>query len=219
MIDLPWYAYLIVVSVAGLVGCGELVARYRDAPLDVLWHAPGWFYVAVNALAGLVALMTIDAFDWTFGAQTEASKRIIQVSTAGISAMAVLRSAVFTIRISGNDVPAGPSALMKIILDAADRAVDRGRAQRRSQAVQGIMQDVRFDKAIKKLPSDCFALMQNVSAEEQKAVLKEITSLENDDSLGNMPRSRQLGLVLMNVVGEDVLRQSVKALKAQITDQ
>ena len=116
-------------------------------------------------------------------------------------------------------MPAGPSALMKIILDAADRAVDRGRAQRRSSAVQGIMKDVRFDKAIKKLPSDCFALMQNVSAEEQEAVLKEVTSLDNDDSLGNMPRARQLGLVLMNVVGEDVLRQSVKALKAQITDQ
>ena len=72
MINMPLYAYLIVVLFAALVGCGELVVRYRDAPLDVLRRPPGWFYVAVNAVAALLALITIDAFDWTFGAPTEA---------------------------------------------------------------------------------------------------------------------------------------------------
>ncbi len=216
MPDIPWYAYLTVFVLAALVGFGELVARYRDAPSDVARRVPALLYVAINGLAGLTALFVIDVFDSTFGAPAGFPALIVQISTAGFTAMAVLRSALFTVRVGDSDVHAGPNALIKIILDAADRAVDRGRAQRRSQAVREIMEKVDFDEAKKKLPSDCVALMQNVTAEEQEAVTKEVTSLESVQDLGNMPRARQLGLVLMNVVGEDVLRESVKALGAEI---
>lgn len=132
--------------------------------------------------------------------------------------MAMLRSSIFTIRIGGSDAHAGLYALVKTLLDSADRAVDRGRAKRRSQAVDQIMSGVNFDKAVVKLPSDCFALMQNVSPEEQQAVVNEVESLKMEDSLDNAPRARRLGLVLMNVVGEEVLRASVEALDSEIRE-
>ena len=218
MTDVPGGAYLIVAAVSALVASGELVSRYRDAPLDILRRLPSIFYLAVNGAAGMAALLAIDAFDWTFGAQNGLPAQITQVAAASISSMAVLRSSVFTIRIGGTDVHAGPYALIKALLDSADRAVDRGRAQRRSKAVDKIMSGVNFDKAMVKLPSDCFALMQNVSPEEQQAVLDEVKGLNKEGSLGNALKVRQLGLVLMNVVGEEVLRASVVALDSEIRE-
>ena len=76
----------------------------------------------------MAALLTIDAFDWTFGVQGGLPTQITQVFVASISSMAVLRSSVFTIRIGGSGAHAGPYALIKTLLDSADRAVDRGRA-------------------------------------------------------------------------------------------
>ena len=76
----------------------------------------------------MAALLTIDGFDWTFGVQGGLPTQITQVFVASISSMAVLRSSVFTIRIGGSGAHAGPYALIKTLLDSADRAVDRGRA-------------------------------------------------------------------------------------------
>ena len=214
--DVPLCAYVIVLFVAAGVGLGELVSRYRDEPLDAVRRLPALLYVSVNGGAGVFALLVIDALDWTFGAPPGLLQGILQVSTASFSGMSVLRSAVFTVRVGDSDVHAGPVALVQIILDAADRAVDRGRAQRRSQAVQEIMDGVDFDKAKQKLPSHCVSLMQGVPPEEQKAITEEVLSLESETALGNTTRARQLGLVLMNVVGEKVLRESVKALRDEI---
>ena len=85
-----------------------------------------------------------------------------------------------------------------------------------SEAVDEIMSGVDFDAAMVKLPSDCFALMQNVSSEEQQAVVGEVENLNKEGSLDNATRVRQLALVLMKVVGEEVLRASVDALDSEI---
>ena len=63
--------------------------------------------------------------------------------------------------------------------------------------------------------------MTNVAAAERQSVMKEVASLvaslESSPSLSAMPKARQLGLVLIDVVGEDVLRTSVEALGDEIT--
>jgi len=216
MPDLHCLAYAIVLVLAALVGFCELLSRYRDAPMDAIKSLPAILYVTVNGVAGVVVLLVVDAFDWSFGTHGLRAY-ILQVSTAGFAAMAVLRSSVFTVRVGDTDVHAGPNALVKVVLHAADRAVDRERAKQRSLAVKDIMKDVDFDRAATKLTSYCIALMQNVSAEEQKSMEEEIWALvEGKDGLGDMPRSLQLGLVLMKVVGEDVLRQSVGDLGWEI---
>lgn len=210
--------FLGAASVAALVGTGELAARYRDAPKDVLSSWPAILYVGLNALAGAVALWVIDAFGWTFGADG-AALPVVKTAAAGLGAMAVLRSALFTVRVRDVDVEAGPHALLNVILGTVDRAVDRKRAHRRSMVVQEIMASVDFDKARDALPSDCLALMQNVTEDEQKAVANEVARLESAVHLSATVKSRNLGLVLLNVVGETVLRASVDALSDEIRHQ
>ena len=209
-------SYSIVMLIAALVGIVELISRYRDAPTDVLRRLPAGIYVTINAAAGAVALLVIDEFGWTFGVTQDGATRITQVAAAGLSAMAILRAAVFTVRVGDVDVGVGPNLLLTVVLDAADRAVDRDRANRRNALVVEIMDGVDFDKAKKALPSYCLTLMQNVPKEEQRAVAEEVKSLGNSPDLNKTVRTLNLGLALLNVVGEDVLRASVEALGDEI---
>lgn len=209
-------SYAIVMLVAALVGVVELIARYRDAPTDVLRRLPAVIYVIINAVAGAVALLVIDEFGWTLGVTQDGATRITQVAVAGLSAMSILRAAVFTVRVGDVDVGVGPNLLLTVVLDAADRAVDRDRANRRNALVVEIMDGVDFDKAKKALPSYCLTLMQNVPKEEQRAVAEEVKSLGKALDLNRTVRTLNLGLALLNVVGEDVLRASVEALGDEI---
>ena len=125
--------------------------------------------------------------------------------------MTLIRSAVFTVRTGNVDIDVGPHALLKVLLDVTDRAVDRSRARRRAELAKEIMVDVTFSQAKQALPAYCFALMQNVSKEEQIEVADEAARLDVAD-LDPQVKVRSLALVLLNVVGEHVLRAAVKSL-------
>ena len=101
----------VTVAVFGaLVGTGELANRYRDAPLQSLRSLPAILYIVLNVAASVGALALIHTFGWTFGVSGEASAgavRWTQVMAAGFGAMALFRTALFTVRagagISGSD--------------------------------------------------------------------------------------------------------------------
>jgi hypothetical protein len=57
--------------------------------------------------------------------------------------------------------------------------------------------------------------MQDVSAEDQQKLGDQVALLVNDDMPGET-KSRVLGLLLMNVVGEQVLRDAIDSLGAEI---
>ena len=79
------------------------------------------------------------------------------------------------------------------------------------------MSAVDFEKANQALPAYCLTLMQNVPAEEQNAMKDQVSKLDvGGQGGGTMPRARLLGLILIDVVGEDVLRASVEALGDEI---
>ena len=73
------------------------------------------------------------------------------------------------------------------------------------------MVDVTFNQAKQALPAYCFALMQNVSKEEQTEVADEVAKLEAAN-LASQVKEHSLALVLLNVVGEHVLRAAVESL-------
>jgi hypothetical protein len=107
--------------------------------------------------------------------------------------------------------------VLTVVLQAADRAVDRRRAKVRNQVVTELMSDVSFDKGYQALPAYCFGLMQNLPRDDQKAAGEEIKHIQQ----GQIParaKSLLLGLALLNVVGEDVLRSAVKTLGPDIRE-
>lgn len=210
-----WLAYAAAFGFGIAVGSTELIQRYRDQPVAPLRTPPGFLYLAVNGLAAAAALWLIQATD-TLTTQTAIPVLPAQVLLAGFGTMAFFRSALFTFRVGDGDVPVGPAAVLQVILDAADRSCDRLRAQVRSSAVERIMQDVSFEAARAVLPGHCLMLMQNLAERERTALSEAIERLGRAAGCSDRAKALQLGLMLINLVGEEVLEDAVTALRAEI---
>lgn len=212
--------YIWVAFVGFLVGVTELVSRYRDNPARALLNFPAVLYVLFNVAAAVLALFLIrDVFQWKFNFDNVPENltkiKVVGILVAGLGAMAFFRSSLFVFRVGDKDVPLGPGIVLQVLLDVTDRAVDRSRAHPRAEIVSKIMQGIDFSSAQAALPTYCFALMQNVSAEEQANFGRQISQL-GAASMSPTVKVLTLGLALMNLVGDAVLRAAVESLKAEI---
>jgi len=197
-----------------LVGLAELVSRYRDAPQSVLYDPPALAYLALNGAASGLALALIRAFGWTFGAGAD-TVRWVQLLVAGVGAMALFRTSLFTVRAGDRDIAVGPASFLQIFRDAADREVDRLRARDRSSKVGDLMDGLDYQKASEGLTPYCLALMQNVPDDEQQKLVQGVKLLDAEP-IEPAIKVRILGLLLMNVVGPNVLTAAVDALREQL---
>ena len=212
--------YAIVGALGALVGSGELVSRYRDAPAGALSTRPALFYILINIAASIVALFVIHVFKWDFGVTSgDAPVRWTQVGIAGTGAMALFRSSLFTGHVGDRDIAVGPISFLQVFRDAADRAVDRLRAQARGATVARLMEGIDYAKAFEGLPPYCLALMQNVPDEDQQKMLQALALLDKDQSIDPAIKVRILGLQLMNVVGPNVLTAAVESLRKQMAHE
>lgn len=208
------FDFAAVAVLGALVGGAELASRYRDAPWKALYTWPALVYIALNLAASALALALIQGYDWKFGA-TGSSLRWTQVLVAGVGAMALFRTSLFTVRAGDHDIGVGPGSFLQIFREAADRAVDRVRAGARGLAVGKLMEGIDYRKASEGLIPYCLALMQNVPDDEQKKLLQAVDLL-NKEQIDDAIKVRILGLHLMNVVGPDVLTAAVEALRNQM---
>ena len=172
---------------------------------------------AVNVLAACSAYGLAIAFDWHFGATTGESARWTRVLIAGFGAMALFRSSLFIVRVHDQDVGIGPSSLLKSLLDAADRGVDRVRGTQRATEMEELLEGVSWERARTDLPALCLRLMQNSTLIEQDALAGAIRDIEAGD-LDNDVRVLLVGLELLNLAGIGVLRGAVALVKGD-TDQ
>lgn len=208
-----WYVGVPVIGAA--VGATELIARYRDSPFVALWSVPGWWYVFVNASAAFFAYVLIVNFDFKFSAPDD-NVALVQALVASLGSMAFFRSSLFSMKVGETDVAVGPAILFQVLLFATDRACDRKRAEPRSMLVNTIMRGVSFEAAREALPSFCFELMQNVPVSEQQQFRMVIDALTSSTKMSDSVKVLNLGLMLMNVVGGQVLAAAVRALGEKI---
>jgi hypothetical protein len=215
-VNAVWIAYVAAVLIGILVGAIELASRYRDKPQALFGIVGAWAYVTVNAAAGGLALMITRIFDWKFGISGSGNQILtVQVFICGFGAMAIFRSAFAQIKIGDQDTVIGPNAVLASLLTIVDRAVDRKRGNGRSADASRIMGEVSFEKARVALSAYCLALLQNLSADEQKDLNTAIDSLASSP-MGDALKSLNLGLLLMNIVGPELLESAVKALGQEI---
>lgn len=209
--------YFLVALLGAATGCGELMTRYRDAPLRSLKNMSATAYVALNALAGIVGLALLRVFNVDFGLTDSNQLRWTQILVGGLAAMALFRTSLFIAHVGDEDIGMGPSGVLQSLLKVADRGVDRTRAKARAGEVAKAMQSVSFDKAQGPLPPYCFALMQNVTTEEQEAVAQNIVGkLRASTNMSDSTKALALGLALMNIVGDGVLLAAVRSLGDEI---
>ena len=211
--------FLYVFLLGALIGVSELVSRYRDAPVKALWTIPAFLYVVVNGLAAVLALALVEGLGIKFGIADDAggtsALRWTRILASGLGAMALFRSAVFTVRVGEQDISIGPSSFLQIILGAADRSVDRLRARARALKVGKIMDGVSFTRSLEALPAYCLALMQNLPKDDQDKLAEDIGCLP-DSNMDDEIKALIMGLALMNSVGPGVLEAAVDSLEERI---
>lgn len=212
---MPLVGYIVAALLAGAVGAAELISRYRDRPSELLRMLPVWLYVGINAAAATAALYVTRAMGWDFGASND-NVEFVRVLVAGFASLAFFRSSLFTVRLGDKDVGIGPSTLLTLALDAADRGVNRTQGMLRAKTVERLMKGVSFEKAKVALPTYCFNLMEGVPADEQRRVVEEIEGLERSNRLSPQMKSYNLGLVVLRVTGETVLAAAVAALADEL---
>jgi len=202
-------------AAAGALGClvalGELVSRYRDSPRRaLLGSVAAWFYCLLNGTAAVLALALMEVFHIDFGQKGDALEWT-RVLTAGVSAIAFFRTSIFTVRVGGQDLGVGPVSFLQVILGAVDRAVDSRRASGRAQEVDSLVAGLSFEKAFVALPAYCLALMQNLSADDQKRLGESVLALR-EMAMPDSVKLRILAAYLMNAVGPDALQSAVRSL-------
>lgn len=204
------FNFVIAAGLGSLLAAAELLSRYRDEPLRVIGRGAAWFYIVVNASASMGALLLIDQFGWTFD-QTGQSLRTTQVLVAGFGSAALFRSSLFIFKVGDDNVGMGPSILLNSLLGAADRSVDRNQATERLRVTGSIMAGVDFDKAHAPLVAACLAAAANVPPQEALDLRESVVALSASDAQPST-KSVVLGILIIDAVGADVLRQAVDTL-------
>lgn len=210
-----YWRFVAVFVIGALVGIGELVARYRDAPQSALWTFPAFLYIAINAFGAVVAIYVVQTFHYA-ESPNALQTRITHIFLAGFGAMAFFRSSVFITRVGEQDIPVGPAVFLQVVLRATDRAVDRIRARARAEFVAKRLDGISFERAYTPLPAFCLQLMQNVSPEEQNDVATALKAIQGTAELDNDTKVKNLALILLNVVGEEVLSVVIDKFGQQI---
>jgi hypothetical protein len=199
----------------GLVGIGELVARYRDAPGRAVRSWPAMIYILVNAAASIFALWLAHIYGWTFGSDPGTDQaRITMVLVAGFGSLAFFRSSLFMVRVGDDDIGVGPIAFLQVILAACDRGVDRNRAVGRALEVSHAMEGLKYADVEQSLPTYALMLTQSVPVEDQVALGDQVKKLSSS-TMTDQVKTLGLGLLVMNYVGSNVLAAAVEALRRE----
>lgn len=211
-----WAAYLIAGGLGGVVGVGELAARYRDSPSRSLLEPAAALYIVFNIAASCGALAIVRVFDWTFGAADGVQQDLLQAMIAGAGALALLRTKLFSASYQGGSYAWGPSRVLEQLLGVADRQVDRSQAEHRSRTVSEVMSDVSFGKAKATLPAYALGLLENVSEEEQKRLASDVKALIDDQAMSEEAKAQLLGLAVIRLTGPELLSTARTGLGATI---
>jgi hypothetical protein len=212
------WAYTAVGGIAGLVGYGELVSRYRDSPGRLLGSTAALVYVLLNIAAGIIALDFIRTFGVLETAKYDpvAHVWLYQILLASFGAIAFFRTSLFTVRVGGVDVGIGPSAMLQSLLTVADRMINRHQAKLRATKVQELVLNVDYQKARAPLPTFCMLLLPNpLSRDEQEDMTRQIAAIDKSQ-VADDGKMTLLGAYLLSNVGGEVLGRAIMTLKGVI---
>lgn len=209
-----WIAAAVLGALIG--GVGGIVSRYERAPFSVLLTLPALVYILFNALASIFALALIYAFDWIpEGVNPSANIEWIRAIVAGVGGVLLFR-ATLIVGSSKRAMGLGLSQFLESVLFATGREMDRQDKRVSAKKVQHIMKDVSFEKAYESLALYCLSLIEAPRMKSQQLGKK--VKFIHAQQMNNQQKTTLLGIALIEIVGEDLLRKAVDDLEDQIKD-
>jgi hypothetical protein len=199
--------------IAFFIGClaalAELLSRYKNFR-QICSIRASQIYLLINGIASLLAYIFVVQFNI-------GQEGILRVILAGTASLVILRSSFANIKVGEKKVEAGIGAILQVFLNAADRSFDQKRSDHELSVIESVMEDVNFEKAKLALPITCFTIMKNVSQEEQDRVSADVKKLSGSN-LDNKTKCINLGILLANITGLELLQKSVQVLSNSISN-
>ncbi len=211
--------YAIAALLTTFTSLAELISRYRDAPAKFVFRLPAaWFYLAINALAGVLVLYWLRSSGITFN-QSGEQLRWIQIFSGGFIAAILMRSSLFVLHTEGKEAPIGPSAILSALLQLSDRQMDLLRGRRRAETVQMMIQNFSYEETATLVQSLTSAFIQVLPPEEREKIDNLASQLAGRGDISDQVKSLMLGLALIDYVGEEALLAAVNSLRSQVSTE
>jgi hypothetical protein len=204
-------SYAVVATVGATVGAIELASRYRDSPGRSLLHSASVVYVLVNSAASMGALFVLHTLQIDYG-QTGTASELLQVLTAGVAGLAVLRISISGSSYGDKASRRSVGALLDSLLRVADQQVNRRQARTRASTIRDVMDSIDYARAYKALPAFVLSLLEEPTAEAQARLSEDINSLESSQDLSEHARTQLLGVAILRVAGPDLLEAALRSL-------
>ena len=212
--------YLIVFVIGFAYSFIELLSKYKDGS-HIFQVSAGWIYMLLNGVISATAYYILNQWNIKVDEQniSEATKMII----AGVSAMVIIRSSIFSIKIVNSEIKKEVTPFIQVLLDWVNKKFDQKRAGLRLKEVKEIMKNVDFEKAELILPDLCITHMKTITYDDQKIIgakveeIKKLINLENSKIDANFVKTLKLGMLLADTAGIGILKDAVEVLKNDIS--
>lgn len=194
--------FAISATLGALVGASEVFSRYRDEPGIALMSVPGLLYCGLNAAIAAFAYGLLREYGQSL-LPAAASDRLGASLVAGFGAMAVLRSKIVTIRTpAGEETSVGPDAVVSAVLAAADRGIDRTRAETRLDLVFAETTEVKKPDDAADFIQVSLAAFQNLSTDEVAELKEKIGEMNTNTDYSEELRLQAICYLLINTTGD-----------------
>ncbi|MEM6665655.1 MAG: hypothetical protein AAF638_04565 [Pseudomonadota bacterium] len=217
-----WLAAGLTFFIGAFVGAIELIGRYRDEPMNALRSRGARTYILVNGLIAAAAfgglLLFSDATptnDPNDG--TKLWQELIKLITlAGFGSLAVMRASFARTQIGETRVEVGPAMIIETLLAAADRSVDRYRAEKRILTIEDALDELGENVSVTAMQAVCLGAMQNIAETDMVKIRDRMDKALADlakSSIASQPRLTQFigGLILQQEVGTETFAQACAA--------
>src|SRR5882672_875814 len=179
----------------------EILGKFRDEPLKVLKTGQCLIYHIFNGIIAMLALYILQVFNLAPSLETEEGQ-VKAVVFAGLGAMVIMRSKLFTAKIGDEDVAIGPEQVIKVFFNFMDKGIDRIRAQARIELVAKTMKNLDCVKVCE-YSLTMLEAAQTIDDEQRTKLKEETGKILNEFPLDPQLKSYRLGFLLLDQMGEN----------------
>jgi hypothetical protein len=168
--------------VGGFVGLSELLSRYAWKFGDIVRSGWGLVYLIANGIVATIAYTA--ALQWGLLPDLAAKAEAWRACVIAILSMAVLRSALFNIKVGDKDVGIGLTAFIEIYLRHAERVLDQRIQNTRWQTISELVDGMSYSGTRNYLFAVAQGVLRSLSHDEVEALRNEVAKidlLEADD--------------------------------------
>jgi hypothetical protein len=193
--------YFYVYLLGMLTAFAEIINKFPDEPIKAVGSLEALAYHVANGLVAILAMFTL--LQLNIPAKTP-FEQLRAVLVAGLGSMLIIRSKLFNIKISDQEIAFGPEQVINLYFRYMERSIDRIRAEARVEFVRQHMGNLDFEQ-ICDYTITMFEAAQTWTKQYREDLIIKVKQLRETPNRTPEHKSYTLGFFLLNELGEDFI--------------